>query len=813
MRSFYLMLVTIFLTAAVQAQTAKITGTVKDAEGKALPSVTVSLLRTKDSSLAKLAVSDKSGQYEFAAIKPGSYLISYTSVGYARAFAKSFELGEAPVEIPAITLAAASKDMAAVTVVSRRPLIETKIDKMVVNVDASPTNAGNTALDVLEKSPGISVDRDGNISLKGKAGVIILIDGKQTYLNGQDLANYLRNLPASQLDQIELMTQPSAKYDASGNSGVINFRTKKSVAKGFNGSINLSYVQGRYPKSPNSFNFNYRKGKVNLFSNLSYSHWEGFNEIDIDRIFHDKVKNVDTTIRQESIMRFASDNLAARLGIDYSVNKTTTIGINVNGSYSPRRAWGSTVANTFDEKNNIIAIDEARSDANDTWKNMGANLNLRKQLKKQGSEFSADIDYVRYDTRSVQTSDNFVYNASKQEIAKPYLLRGTLPQDISIYSAKFDFSIPLAKEARFEAGAKSSYVETDNNAPYQSFDFVNNAWKEDATADHFVYKENINAAYVNYSRQFKKLGIQLGLRTEHTHSIGNSIKLNKRIPRDYIQLFPTSYFNYKLNDKNTVVLSYGRRIDRPGYQDLNPFLRILNKTTFLQGNPYLTPQFTHNVELSHNYKGKLNTVLNYTNTTDIINDIIRQNNVTKVSFQTKENIATRRNIGVAVSYNASVTKWWSTSVYGNLFNTHFEGVVNNAPLDASITSFMGNTSQQFRFAKTWTAEVNGFFRTPMQEGGIIISKPMGVVSFGFGKQIIKGKGTLRLNISDPFRFQQFKGDIKFDNINMQMRSLNDVRRVGLNFSYRFAKGQNVQQQKKKASASQDEQNRVGGGQQ
>ena len=807
------MFVGIFLTAFAHAQTTKVTGSVKDAEGKALPSVTVSLLRTKDSSLAKLAVSDKAGQYEFSAIKPGKYLISFTSVGFTKAFASAFEAGEVPVEIPAMTLTAASKDIAGVTVVARRPLVETKIDKMVVNVDASPTNAGNTALDVLEKSPGISVDRDGNISLKGKAGVIILIDGKQTYLSGQDLANYLRNLPANQLDQIELMTQPSAKFDASGNSGVINFRTKKSVAKGFNGSINLSYVQGKYPKSPNSFNFNYRKGKINLFSNLSYSYWDGFNDLTLTRKFTDQPTGKDTfSIFQNTYMRFNSKNYSARVGMDYSINKTTTLGFNLNGTYSERSNNGKTVSNFFEEGMMPQSINEAYTTAREPWKNFGANVNFRKTLKKAGQEFSADADLVRYSSRSHQVSDNYRFTPSKVPMGVPYLLNGVLPQDIYIYSGKIDYAHPLGKEAKLEMGAKSSYVKIDNNAPYYSYNHNTKADTIDGRSDHFIYNENINAAYVNYSRQIKKWGIQAGLRLEHTHSEARSVVLGKKVPRDYVQLFPTTYISYKQSDKNTFGLSYGRRLDRPSYQDMNPFQRILDQYTFQQGNPYLTPQFTHNVELSHNYKGRLNTVLNYTYTTDIINDIIKQNNATKVSFQTKENIATRRNIGVAVSYNAPITKWWSTSIYGNIFNNYYEGIINNKPLEVSLTSFMGNMSQQFRFAKVWSAEVNGFFRTQTQEAGLIVSQPMGVVSFGVGKQVLKGKGTVKLNISDPFRFQVFKGYTKFDNVNLSIRALNDVRRVGINFSYRFAKGQNVQQ-RKKASASQDEQNRVGGGQQ
>ncbi|MDB5252501.1 MAG: hypothetical protein JWP27_1670 [Flaviaesturariibacter sp.] len=809
MRKIYAMIVAVFMAAIAQAQTtARISGSVSDGDGKALQAVTVSLLRAKDSSLAKLAVTDKNGQYELVNIKAGKYFVSYTSVGFTKAFSAPVEVGETAIEVPVIKLAAgAATNMAGVTVVSRRPLVETKIDRMVVNVDASPTNAGNTALDVLEKSPGISIDRDGNISLKGKAGVIILVDGKQTYLSGQDLANYLRNLPANQLDQIELMTQPSSKYDASGNSGVINFRTKKSTAKGYNGSVTLSYVQGKYPKSPNSFNFNYRKGRVNMFSNLSYAYWEGFSAMKLDRRFRDS-----TARFQESNMHFSSHGLNARFGLDYSIDKKTSVGFNLNGSYNPRHGRGVTTANTFDKNGMLTSIDEALTVNDDDWKSYGANVNLRKSLKKAGQELSADADYIRYSTKSDQVSDNYSFNSLKVQTGNPYLLRGLLPQNINIYSAKLDYTLPLTKDAKLEAGAKSSYVKTDNNAPYEFYDFTKSAWATDSSADHFVYEENINAAYVNVNRQYKKWGIQGGVRMEHTHSIATSIKMMTKTQKDYVQLFPTAYASYKMNEKNTFVLSYGRRVDRPNYQDLNPFRRILDRKTYQQGNPYLTPQFTHNVELSHNYRGSLNTTLNYTYTTDIINDVIKQNEVTKETFQTKENIATRRNIGVAVSYNAPVTKWWTTSLYVNVFNNYFEGVINGQPLSVSATSGMANMSQQFRFAKTWNAEVNGWFRSKAQEAGLIVARPMGVVSFGFGKQIIKGKGTLKLNISDPFYLQKFRGYTKFDNIDLQISGRNDTRRVGLNFSYRFAKGQNVQQ-KKKAGSSQDEQNRVGGGQQ
>lgn len=815
MRKFYAMLFASILGLVAQAQTAsKVYGTVRDAEGKTIPAVTVSLLRSKDSSLAKLAVTDKVGQYELVNVKPGAYLLSYTSVGFEKVFSNALEVATAPVEVAPITLPKGeAKNMAAVTVTARRPLVEAKIDRMIVNVDASPTNAGNTALDVLEKSPGITLDRDGNISLKGKQGVIVLMDGKQTYLNGQDLANLLKNLPANQLDQIEIMSQPSAKYDASGNSGVINLKTKKSIAKGFNGSVNLAYVQGRYPKSPNSVNFNYRKNKVNLFSNAGYGYFEGFNELNLSRKFRDAGTQTDTfSIVQQGNMRFSSKNVNARIGLDYSINKKTSIGFNLNASHSIRSHKGKNISDFLDRDNNLVSLNEADSRSKDVWKNVGANINLRKALNKPGKEFSADVDLITYSSRNSQVADNYTYTPSKLIHGTPYLLKGDTKQDIAIYSAKVDYTQPLEKEAKLEVGAKSSYVKIDNNAPYRSFDHLSNTDTLDSRSDHFVYDENINAAYINYSRQMKKWGVQTGLRLEHTYSIANSLQLSKKIPNNYVQFFPTAYLSYKMNDKNNFGLSYGRRLQRPGYQDLNPFQQILDKYTFQQGNPYLTPQFSDNIELSHNYRGALNTVINYSNTTDIINEVIKQNDETKETFQTKDNIATRRNIGLAVSYNAPITKWWTTSVYVNVFNNHFEGLMNNKPLDVSLTSGMMNMSQQFRFAKTWNAEVNGFYRAKSQEGGIMLADPMGVVSFGLGKQVMKGKGTIKLNVTDPFYIQQFRGLAKFDNVNLKINSRWDNRRVGVNFSYRFSKGQTTQQRKKTGSA-QDEQNRVGGAQQ
>lgn len=806
----------VFVVFSANAQSeSKIAGSVKDEAGKALASATISLLKATDSTLVKVALSESSGTFEFNNIKEGSYLVSVSNVGFEKSFSKAFSLTEGQsLQVPAITLAGSATNLSAVTVQARRPLVENKIDKMVVNVDASPTNAGSTALDVLEKSPGISVDRDGNISLKGKQGIIVLMDGKQTYLSGQDLANLLRNMPASQLDQIEIMTQPSAKFDAAGNSGIINLRTKKSTMRGFNGSVNLSYVQGRYPKSPNSFQFNYRAPKFNLFTNFSYSYWSGFNDQSLLRTFRSNGQ-VTAIFDQVAKQKNSSQNFYGRIGLDYNLNAKTTIGILVNGTTRPS-VWQN--RGRADIKNGAGALDSFNSvftENRDRWNNIGGNLNFRRVLPGSGHELTADLDYIRYTTKTRQISDNYNYSPSGVLLGNPFLLRGNLPSTINIYSGKADYTKELTKDSKLEAGVKSSYVSTDNDAQYTKFNAPNNDWEVDNTrSNQFIYKENINAAYINFSRQVNKWGFQTGLRLENTiadgHQLGNALQKDSSFHRSYTQLFPTAYISYKLDEKNSFGLSYGRRIERPNYQDMNPFQYFLDQYTFRQGNPNLLPQFTHNIELSHNYKSLLTTTLNYTSTTDILNDILKQNDETKVTYQTKENVASRQVLGLSLSYNAPLTKWWTTSMFTNVNYNHYKGIVNNTNLDVHMTTFMVSGSQQFRFAKTWSAEISGFYRSTAQETGMFVIRPMGVFSFGFAKQLLNNKANLKLNIYDPFYIQRAKVDIQLGNVDAYVLNKWDNRRMALTFTYRFSKGQNAPQQSRRTGSSQEEQSRVGG---
>jgi hypothetical protein len=618
-------------------------------------------------------------------------------------------------------------------------------------------------------------------------------------------------MPSGQLDQIEIMSQPSARFDASGNSGVINIKTKRQTQSGFNGTISLGYTQGIYPKSNNSFAINSRKGKLNLFANYSYSYFKGFNEISINRKIRDRNTKVLTDeIDQTSTMTFTGQPHNLKLGADLFATKKTTVGVVVNGFYNHRRGGGRSLATIQNGAGDVVYYNNAISVNDDPWKNYSANFNFRHVFDSTGRELTADIDHVGYITKSKQDTDNDSLNLQLKSGGRPYLLKGDLPSDIKIYTARVDYAQPLKGKARFEAGFKVSYVKTDNDARYTTRDNGSGNWVIDGRSNHFLYDENINAAYVNFNKQMKKLGVQLGLRLENTSAKGKQLTNGETFNRNYTQLFPTSYFSYKVNAKNNLGLSYGRRIERPNYQDMNPFQYFLDRFTYRQGNPYLTPQFSHNIEFSHNYKGQLNTSLNYTRTTDIINDILEQNDTTKITFQTKKNIAKRRNIGVSISYNKPLTKYWTLNFFTNVYNNFFEGFVNNAYLSTEFTAFMFNASNQFKFKKGWSAELSGFYRSKTLETGLIAAEPMGMFSLGASKQILKNKGTLRLNIRDPFWLQKFRGSTRFDNLDVRIQSKWDNRQVALNFTYRFGKNtNNVPQPRRKTNASQEEQNRVG----
>ncbi len=805
------------LTTLGIAQTnGKISGTITDGgDQKIIDAATISLLRARDSSLIKLSLSDKEGHFSFENVKNGNYIIMGSSIGHRKAYSSSIIIAEGSnISVGTLKLIAQTTTLQTVAIDTKKPFIERKIDKTVLNVDALISNAGSTAMEVLEKAPGVSVDKDGNISLKGKQGVIIMMDGKPSYLSGTELANLLKTMPSTSLEQIEIMTNPSAKYDASGNSGIINLKTKKNKLKGFNGSLTASYIQGIYAKTNNSINANYRKGKVNLFGNYSFSEWNGLDDLTLRRNFRNTTtKNLETIFEQTSFMKDHSDNNNLKVGMDFYADKKTTFGVVLSGFINPGSNAGDNTTLLKNGNNQIDSIVYATNSAKNKSTNWSTNFNFRHVYDSAGTEITADLDYLMYNQSTNQIFVNKYFNPDMSQRKAGNQLKGDLPSNVKIYSGKADYSKPLKNNSKLETGIKSSYVVTDNNARYDNN--YGSGWEIDyGKTNHFIYKENINAVYINYNKQHKKWGIQAGLRLENTNAegdqLGNITRADSSFKRNYTNLFPTVYLSYQANKNNTFSINYGRRIDRPAYQDLNPFFYFLDEYTYEAGNTLLKPQFTNAVEFSHTYKGFLTTTLNYSKTNDVFADVLKQINSERKTFVTKDNIATKRNMGIAVSVYTPVTKFWTTNIYLNVLNDKYKGILNGGLLDVNSTMFMTNINNQFKFKKGWSAELSGWYRSKGIQGQIFYD-PMWQVSTGVQKQILKTKGNLKLSISDVFNSQVFTGTVKYQDIDIYIHNKNDRRKVALTFTYRFGKQMQNQQQRRKTGGAEDEQSRVKSG--
>lgn len=822
---FYTLLILLTLSNFRTQAQGKITGQITDHKGKIVEFATITLLQAKDSSLVKGALADANGTFEFEKIKFGSYLVAITQLGYQKFYTPKFSLSlENPsIKLSNLILIEESKELSEVVVTAKKPFIEQQIDKTVVNVENSVVSAGSTAIEILEKSPGVTVDKDGNISLKGKQNVMVMLDGKPTYMSSSDLANMLRNIQSTQLDKIEIMTNPPAKYDAAGNAGVINIRLKKNQNLGFNGSANLGFGYGFYqslPKESAGLNLNYRKEKLNIFGNFSGNDRHSFQLQEIDRKFFEGDK-VISSFNQSADEKRRINSLAYKVGLDYFIDKKNTIGILFNGMNG----------NWNNDRNNQTAIKNALNQLDTTsvtlgfmrnkWGNYATNLNFKHVIDSTGKEITADLDYARYDA-----DNSMKYRTSKFDTQN--ILRETRNEDgltgsrINIYSLKVDLIYPINKTSKFEAGLKSSYVNSNND---MRFDFLvgdNNTPVLDPTRTRdFVYKENINAAYINYSKEFKKLTMQLGLRMENTNGQGTLLGKDL-LDRHYTNFFPSVFFRQKLAKNHQLGYSFSRRIDRPSYEDLNPFLFFLDPYTYQRGNELLQPQYTNAVEVSHTYKESITTTINYSRTEGIMTQVLEQNNALKTTNVTKINIGYVENLGISFSVPMPITKWWFSNTYFNLYNNHYVGEIPKTtiesngtsttiyqPFDARATSYSANMTHQFTLPRKYSVELSGWYLSPFIEGQLA-GNPMGAVSFGIQKKMMNDKASIKLNINDIFWTQHFSGAFLFNDINVQLRNKWESRVVRINFSYRFGNSK-IAGARQRNTGLEDEKNRVKSG--
>ncbi len=793
-------------TFAQSSQKGKVSGTMLDENKKPAEFVTMMLVHAIDSSLVKGAVTDVDGKYEFDQIPEGQYRVAASMVGYKKMYTTPFTINQANLQValPVLQLVMDAKNLNEVVVIGQKPFIEQKLDKTVVNVENSIVSSGSTAMEVLEKAPGIMVDKDDKISLKGKQGVIIMIDGKQTYLSAEEVSNMLRNMQSNAIEQIEIITNPSAKYDAAGNSGIINIKLKKNKNMGMNGNLTAGAGYGKLPKYNGGINLNYRNGKFNVFGNYNYGYNERFNITELNRVvnYENEVTLFDQYNRRTS--RF--NNNSYKVGVDYYLNKKNTFGFMANGFLNSGNMNVVNNTDIMDGSGNLKSNVALLNNIENSWKSMAYNLNYKRTFDSTGREFTADVDYSKFMGQGSDNIRNYYYNSVGEETQVPLLLKSDIPSEVDIKSFKADYIHPLGKTAKLEAGVKSSYVVTDNDVKFNLF--RENSWEVDTTkTNHFKYTENINAAYVNFSKELSKIwSLQLGLRAEQTISKGNSITLNKVVDRNYLEFFPSVFLSQKVGKDHQMAYSYSRRIDRPSYQDLNPFVYFLDLYTYFQGNPFLKPQFTNSFQVSHTYKGGFTTTLGYSHTKDIFTQVTIQDDQTQITRATMTNLDARQNYNLGLSMPIPVTKWWSTNNNVNVFYNQFRSTFLDEQLDNSQLAVNVNTNHTFILPKDFTAEVSGFYNSPFVEG-ILRGKAMYAIGFGLQKSFMNKKANLKLNVNDVFNMMRFRGAINYSNMDLRIFNKWESRQARVTFTYRFGKN-DIKPARKRATGSESEENRI-----
>ncbi len=809
-----LLLITVMFSAYAQDGRGKVAASIFTNQQAPAENVTVELRKSKDSSIAKLGVTDKKGLVEFENIRFGSYFIKATLVNHTPQFSKTFSLSaEQPnVQVPSLTLQPGSTQMSGVTVTGRKPFIQKLSDRIVVNVENSIVSAGSTAMDVLERSPGVNVDQNDNITLRGKSGVIIMVDGKPTPMTGADLANYLKGLPSSAIERIDIITNPSAKYDASGNSGIIDIRMKKDQRFGVNGTFTTGYGQGVYPKANIGSTFNYRNKKVNLFGNYNYAYRIGLNHLLLDRSFYDNNKYNGGDLKDNYSKSPISTN-TARLGMDYFPSKRTIIGFVVNGNFNHYRRNNDNSSIVLDPQKQATSTFNSFASNNDHANNIVANVNFKHTFDSTGKELTADIDYGNYRSNSLTVNATNYYKLDGTQLQPDYVLNGDQNGKLKFETAKIDYVNPLGKEAKLEAGIKTSFVSSDNDAKF--YDVSSGTPVNDPNkTNHFLYKEYNNAGYVNFSKEFKKFSIQFGLRGEQTNLSTEQKMGNIKFDSSYFQLFPSAFFNYKIKEDQTIGLSVSRRIDRPGYSQLNPFLFLIDVTTYATGKPGLLPQLTWSYELSYTMKN-LNFGLSYSHTKDpqnitlarfkeVFPNIPSGDNVT---VQIPINLESSDYVGVSLSTPIRISKWWNMvnngDIYYQKFNGNFSGTnLNNGKPAADI-----RTNNTFTFKKGWTAELNASLNTGGQYGFMVLDPQWGLAA-GVQKTVWKNKGTFRFNISDIFWTNLPKAVITYNNYVEKWHAYRETRVANFTFTYRFGNNK-VQAARRRTTASEEERQRAG----
>jgi len=793
-----------FVTGSLMAQEGRIYGALKSPEGDPVEFANVVLYQAVDSSIVKVEPSDAEGKFAFADLKEGVYevMASFLGMDNLKISKLSLQPGQA-LDLGTLTMQSGSIALDAATVKATRALIEIKPDRTVFNVQGTINSVGSDALSLLRKAPSVTVDNNDNISVLGRTGVLVYVDGKRLPLNGEELSNYLQNLPAEQIDRIDIISNPGAKYEAEGNAGILDIRLKRDKSLGANGTVTVTSGQGKYNRTNLSSNGNYRNKKFNFFGQLGIGQQKGFNTLDFISYQNGLYLEELNVLRNRG--RFAN----LRLGADYYLDKNQTIGFLYSPGLHMGRQLGSNRITIADASSQSVvdSILVAQTVSKNTRHQNTYNLNYRYDSRK-GRNFNVDLDYGHFTNDGRRSQPNAYLNATEDSVLSRVINNFETPTDIKIYTFKADYEQNLFGGA-ISLGTKFSKVVSDNT--FLVFDELSGLQvRDDKRSNLFKYDENVYAAYVNYQRPLSKnWSASAGLRTEQTNATGD---LQAFLPElqeppvilDYLSWFPSAGLNYTPSPKHSFNLNYGKRINRPDYNVLNPFNNQLSQLSFEKGNPFLRPEIVNNIELGYTLGSRYNFKAGYSLTENQITRLIGPDDSDpRASFISWDNLATQKIWSTSVSIPVEILKFWNA--YFNLSGSHIDNQADygeGAVVD--VQAFTYTIYQQHTFELPWKlkGEVSGYYSGPGVWGGVFVYESSWSLDLGLQRKFLNDRMNVRLGISDLFYESGWDGVSSFDGLESEGSGRYDTRRASISVSYLFG-NQNVKSSKRKTGMEEE----------
>ncbi|MEP2349393.1 MAG: TonB-dependent receptor [Algoriphagus sp.] len=785
-------------------ESSQITGKITDQSQNPIPYANVALIDVGTGYLLDGSVSDENGQFLIQSSKTGTVKLVVSSIGFSQFESETFELKPGlKKDFGTVTIQDEMTGLDEVTVRSARPEITIEADKTVVNVEGTVMAEGSNALDVIGRSPGVYVDQDGIINLNGRTGVTVMINDRLTYMSAFDLANFLRSMPADNIKSIEVINNPSARFDAEGSAGVINIKLKKNTVDGVFGNIQAGALYNGQWLPNTGVSLNVKKGMWRTNANLNYNHYGNFNDLEINRNF--SLPEGISNFMQESRITTRNKNLFFNGAANYEINENQNIALNVQASGSDDSDDNVSLTNIITPGVTDVSYIDSKNDASGNGSRIFANLHYDAKLDTMGTKISSDVDFTRMntDSESLLTNQEWTGQMPTDVMNSQILTLNDMYYDI--FTAKVDFVKPLKNGSIFETGVKGSWVKSDNNLDL-SKSLEEGPFVPDSSSNRFIYNENVMAAYATYKGKFSdKLSYQVGLRGEHSDITGNSVTLQQVNNQKYFNLFPSAFVQQTINDNYQIVYNVNRRITRPNYRLLNPFVYYIDQLTTETGNPNLKPQYSTNLEMNHVVKGAYQFTLGYSETEDAFMQVFVQNDEDRTTTTYTDNFDKTRNANFRAIIPVDIKEWWATSNMVQVNYNRFKTQIGDDYLDASQTSFMVRSQHNLTLPLGFKVEVMGIYLGPQIWGQGEIAG-FGWVDAGVTKSIMKDKITISVNGTDLFRTQVIKADVDFADIDTNFRQYRSNQGVRFTLKYNFSKGESFRV--KNNSGSSEERDRL-----